>query len=77
MPPYFEMTVEVYSHQLDGGHHGIASTPQKIARSISRAVGRSILAGNGKAASKDFENVGPKFELVASANLTLDNCSEG
>ncbi len=27
--------------------------------------------------SRDFEEVGPKFELVASANLTLDHCSEG
>ncbi len=25
---------------------------------------------------RDFENVGPKFELVASANLTLEHCSE-
>ena len=27
--------------------------------------------------TKDFENVGPKFELVASATVTLDSCSEG
>ena len=44
-------------------------------RSISKAVGKSILL---KAkASRDFENIGPKFELVASATLSLDQCTEG
>ena len=50
---------------------GIASTPQKIARSISRAVGKSLVKQ-----TKDFENVGPKFDLVASATLSLDACGE-
>lgn len=50
---------------------GIASTPQKIARSISRAVGKSLVRQ-----TKDFENVGPKFDLVATATLSLDACGE-
>ena len=50
---------------------GITSTPQKIARSISRAVGKSLVKQ-----TKDFENLGPKFDLVASTNLCLEACAE-
>ncbi|CAB4066884.1 unnamed protein product [Lepeophtheirus salmonis] len=47
-------------------------TPRKIARSISRVMGKSILkrgifGGN--------ESNVPKFDLTATANLTLEDCS--
>lgn len=70
VPPYFEMILEIYCHELEV--QGIASTPQKLARSIGRAVGRTWSKN-----TKDFENIGPKFELVASTTLTIDDCSEG
>ena len=83
VPSYFELKIELYSHllsrDLPSSSFLSTTTPQKIARSISKAVGKTILASGGgsKAPWKDFENIGPKFELVASANLTLDDCSEG
>ncbi len=76
VPNYFEMTLEVYSHCLAGEDHKditsvISSTPQKIARSISRAVGRNL-----QKQMKDFEAVGPRFDLIASATLNLDSCGD-
>ena len=69
------MTIEIYGHLLEKEKtlSKLASTPQKVARSLSKAVGKKYLAKN----LQDFEHVGPKFELLASASLTLDNCSEG
>ena len=84
----------------------IFATPQKICRSISKAVGKKLAESNFSAAFFDkdetsstsskgrkkstkkesanlsvddpyFTNVGPKFEMIASATLTLDDCSEG
>ena len=69
------MTLEIYAHHLKKEEtlSKIASTPQKIAKSIGRAVGKKYLSKN----MQDFEHIGPKFELIASATLTLDDCSEG
>lgn len=81
----------------------ILATPQKICRSISKALGKKLAeshfstsffdkedsstsrkksAKNDSAnsnASEDpyFSNVGPKFDMIASATLTLDDCSDG
>ena len=77
VPPYFEFTLEVYAHELERDYgRGFASTPQKICRSIGRAVGRSVMTLTGVKSMKDFESIGPKFELVASANLTLEDCDD-
>ena len=88
--PHFELTLEVYAHPLDNksGHTAASSlnssdrevtlrvpssvleTPQKIARSISKAVGKKI--------AKDApDQKGPKFEMVASVTLSLDECNAG
>jgi len=72
VPNYFEMTLEVYSLCLEATDlRGIASTPQKIARSISRVVGKNLTKQ-----MKDFEKVGPKFDMIASATLGLDSCGD-
>lgn len=77
VPPYFEFTLEVYAHELERDYgRGIGSTPQKICRSIGRAVGRSMMSITGAKTMKDFESIGPKFDLVASANLTLEDCDD-
>ena len=64
--PHFEVILEIYAHKLEAKH---ANTPAKLARSIGRAVGKSM-------AKKDFESVGPKFHLVATAELDLENCGQ-
>jgi len=56
----------------------ILETPQKIAKSISRSLGRKLAkdmdaTGNGSDASSVK---GPKFEMIASVTLTLDECNE-
>ena len=64
----------------------MGKTPQKIVRSISKAVGKKLLMHNlpsmfnddlpkDKTVSEEVFNVGPKFEMIASANLTLEHCS--
>ena len=77
----------------------ILATPQKICRSISKAVGKKLAENNfstsffdkdetskkKKNSSKSssttedpyFTKVGPKFEMIASATLTLEDCSDG
>ena len=76
--PHFEMTLEIYAHPLDYKAHdslnsapkeNLFETPQKIARSISKAVGKKM--------QKDPDSKGPKFEMVSSVTLTLEDCSEG
>ena len=81
----------------------ILATPQKICRSISKALGKKLAESHfstsffdkedsstsrKKSAKNDsansngsedpyFSNVGPKFDMIASATLTLDDCSDG
>uniref|UniRef100_A0A0K2V723 Anillin homology domain-containing protein n=1 Tax=Lepeophtheirus salmonis TaxID=72036 RepID=A0A0K2V723_LEPSM len=74
VPHYFELLIEVYSYLVPSNHTSLPQleTPRKIARSISRVMGKSILkrgifGGN--------ESNVPKFDLTATANLTLEDCS--
>jgi hypothetical protein len=80
----------------------ILATPQKICRSISKAVGKKLAENSfsasffdkedttskklRKASSKTlktcgddpyYTNIGPKFDMIASATLTLEECSDG
>ena len=73
----------------------ILATPQKICRSISKAVGKKLAENNFSTSFFDkdetskkkkdlstvddpyYTNVGPKFDMIASATLTLDECSGG
>ncbi len=69
----------------------LGKTTQKICRSIGKAVGKKLIAGGiplhlfdddkkdlkNEDVLHQYENVGPKFELIASASLNLDNCSKG
>lgn len=75
--PDFELKLEVYAVMMESDL-SIASTPRKIKNtihsSISRTVGRKLAAN-----LKDELNntkIGPKFELIATAHLTLAEASE-
>ena len=96
---HFEITIEVYSKLLNGNNSTsslvkeaedfLGKTPQKIVRSISKAVGKKLLMSNvvqsmsneedlpkqEKLLSEEVFNVGPKFEMIASVTLNIDNCS--
>lgn len=61
----------------------LGKTPQKLVQSISKAVGRKLLMQSSLASSlandDDIDaltaNVGPRFEMIASVTLCLDDCS--
>ncbi|XP_071535371.1 rhotekin-like isoform X3 [Panulirus ornatus] len=76
IPSNFECNMEVYSHVLQNDLT-MASTPRKLKRtlhsSISRTVGRKLAASLRDELSNG--EMGPKFELVATAKLSLDNVS--
>lgn len=70
----------------------LVKTPHKLVQSISKAIGRKLLMTNAASifANHDQDldvtssdklsehfNIGPQFELIASASLNLDNCSKG
>ncbi|XP_069156284.1 rhotekin isoform X2 [Procambarus clarkii] len=76
IPSNFECNLEIYSHVLQNDLT-MASTPRKLKRtlhsSISRTVGRKLAASLRDELSNG--DMGPKFELVATAKLSLDNVS--
>ena len=68
----------------------LGKTPQKLVRSISKAVGKKLLLHNVANILKEEEKnpyspsvsdavfkVGPKFEMIATVTLRLDECSKG
>ena len=57
----------------------LGKTPQKLVQSISKAVGKKLMHSNsfGQSDEIDALNVGPRFEMIASVTLRLDDCSNG
>lgn len=68
----------------------LGKTPQKLVQSISKAVGKKLLMHNVANILKEEEKnpyspsvsdtvfkVGPKFEMIATVTLRLDECSKG
>ena len=66
----------------------LGKTPQKLVQSISKAVGKKLLMHIVANILKEEEKnpyspsvsdtvfkVGPKFEMIASVTLNIDNCS--
>jgi len=87
MPPYFELKLEMYSFLLSD--NSMVSTQAKIAnkfskanKSISKAVGkriaRSLRDANGDTVETDrsAKHKGPKFDLLATAILRLEDSGE-
>lgn len=76
IPSDFECTLDVYSHVLQNDLT-MASTPRKLKRSlhssISRTVGRKLAASLRDELSNG--ELGPRFELVATAKLGLEQVS--
>ncbi|XP_066991671.1 rhotekin isoform X2 [Anabrus simplex] len=74
IPADFEFKLEVYSHILQDDL-SIASTPRKIKKTIHSSISRTV--GKKLAATLRDElntgKIGPHFELMATARLTLDD----
>ncbi|XP_034934432.1 rhotekin-like isoform X2 [Chelonus insularis] len=77
VPADFELTLEIYSHILQEDL-SIASTPRRIKRTIHSSISKTV--GKKLAASLRDElnsgKLGPQFELMASAKLTLNDTDE-
>ncbi|KAI5706008.1 hypothetical protein M8J75_003945 [Diaphorina citri] len=77
LSPDFNISIEVYSHMLQDDL-SMASTPRKIKKTIHSSISRTV--GKKLALSiRDELNsgkIGPHFELMASARLTLDDSSD-
>ncbi|KAK6639049.1 hypothetical protein RUM43_007319 [Polyplax serrata] len=73
VPPDFEVRLEVYSHILQDDLT-MASTSRKIKKTIHSSISRTV--GKKLAATLNDElnagKIGPRFELTATARLTLD-----
>eukprot|EP00092_Neocalanus_flemingeri_P084481 GFUD01106138.1.p1 GENE.GFUD01106138.1~~GFUD01106138.1.p1 ORF type:complete len:462 (+),score=154.09 GFUD01106138.1:110-1495(+) len=88
MPPYFELKLELYSYLLSD--NSMVTTQAKIAnsfsranKSISKAVGkrlaRTMREVNGvkeEEEDKSIKHKGPKFDLLGTATLRLDDAGE-
>ena len=88
MPPYFELKLEVYSYLLSDNSKESAQT--KIVQSISKA-NKTISKSVGKIVAKALKEVngeqdrdevkisqlkGPKFDLLGTATLRLEDSGE-
>jgi len=77
VPSDFTFTLEIYSHMLRDDM-SIASTRRKIKNTIHTSISRTV--GKKLAASLRDElnsgKIGPHFELMASARLTLDDVND-
>jgi len=85
MPPYFELKLELYSFLLSD--QSMVSNHTKLvqtAKSFSKAVGKKIartLKDNGETdndnnTEKERKFAGPKFDLLATATLRLEEAGE-
>ncbi|XP_034233900.1 rhotekin-like isoform X1 [Thrips palmi] len=77
VPTDFELRLEIWGHVMQDDM-SIASTPHKIKRSIHSSISRTV--GKKLAASLRDElntgRIGPNFELMASAHLSLDDVGD-
>ncbi|KAF4518346.1 hypothetical protein B566_EDAN007073 [Ephemera danica] len=77
VPADFRFTLEVYSHLL-AEDLSMASTPRKLQRTLHSSISRTV--GKKLAASLRDElhgRLGPQFQLVASAQLSLAEVHDG
>ncbi|CAG0887171.1 unnamed protein product [Darwinula stevensoni] len=77
VPPDFKCVIEVYSHMVCDDL-SIASTPRRIKKTLHTSISRTI--GKKLALSLKDElahgEMGPHFDLVAQATLTVDDVSD-
>jgi len=85
MPPYFELKLELYSFLLsDQSMEAGTAKLVRQAKSLSRAVGKRIARTLKNSSGTDNEDnlarerrvAGPKFDLLATATLRLEEAGE-
>ncbi|XP_014606675.1 PREDICTED: rhotekin-like [Polistes canadensis] len=78
VPADFELTLEIYSCMLEEDF-SIASTPLKITKTIHSSISRTLGKKLGASINGEINHVqlGPRFELAASAKLTIEETDNG
>ncbi|RWS25668.1 Rhotekin-like protein [Leptotrombidium deliense] len=75
IPANFECKLEVYCKVLHDDL-SIASTPKKIKKKISSSMSRTFGRKMAASLKDEFNENGPKFDLIAEATLTLKDSSD-
>ncbi|XP_031630250.1 probable polyketide synthase 15 [Contarinia nasturtii] len=75
--PDFELKLEVYAVMMETDLT-IASTPRKIKNTIHSSISRTVGKRLASTLKDELNNakIGPKFELIATATLTLSEASD-
>ena len=88
MPPYFELKLEVYSflltdHSKESAQTKLANSISKANKTISKSVGKIIAktlkevnGDHGRDENKIHSYKGPKFDLLGTATLRLEDSGE-
>ncbi|KAI4504888.1 hypothetical protein M0802_000438 [Mischocyttarus mexicanus] len=78
VPAEFELTLEIYSCMLEEDF-SIASTPLKITKTIHSSISRTLGKKLSASVNGDINHIqlGPRFELAASAKLTIEETDNG
>ena len=81
MPPYFELKLELYSFLLSdqsmvAGHTRVLQRAKSMSRAVGRKIQRTLKdqggAENEENAAKERAAAGPKFDLLATGTLRLE-----
>jgi hypothetical protein len=85
MPPYFELKLELYSfllndQQLVAGHTRLVQSAKSLSKAVGKRIARTLKdnAGvdNEDNLARERREAGPKFDLLATATLRLEEASE-
>ena len=87
MPPYFELKLEVYSYLLSDNSkesaqtkiaHSISKANKTISKSVGKIVARALKEVNGERDENEkiMNHKGPKFDLLGTATLRLEDSGE-
>lgn len=85
MPPYFELKLELYSfllsdQSMQANHTKIVQTAKSISKAVGKRIARTL--GDHAGAENQFNSdrekkvAGPKFDLLATATLRLEEAGE-
>jgi len=88
MPPYFELKLEVYSYLLSDDSkvsaqtklaNSISKANKTISKSVGKIISRTLKEVNGENGKEDVKMgsyKGPKFDLLGTATLRLEDSGE-
>lgn len=85
MPPYFELKLELYSFLLSdqsmiSNHAKFVQTAKSISKAVGKKISRTLKDNGGTDnddnAARERKFLGPKFDLLATSTLRLEEAGE-